>query len=98
MSMALSLIIVLTNQTFPLKKKPYAGVVELVDAEDSKSSGINALASSNLASGTIKIKGFGVSANTLLLLGVRHQKQIESGKDLICHIGSSLKLIYISVS
>ena len=51
-------IISLTNPVFSLKKGAHAGVVELVDAEDSKSSGLYALASSSLAFGTIDNKGF----------------------------------------
>ena len=46
-------IISLTNPVFSLKKGGHAGVVELVDAEDSKSSGLYALASSSLAFGTM---------------------------------------------
>ena len=40
-------------------------MVELVDAEDSKSSGLHALASSSLASGTNNIKAFSVSVGSL---------------------------------
>ena len=51
-------IISLTNPVFSLRRDGHAGVVELVDAEDSKSSGLYALASSSLAFGTIDNKGF----------------------------------------
>ena len=54
----------LTNFKFSLKfslifsnTQIHAGVAELVDAEDSKSSGPCVLASSSLASGTKYIKG-----------------------------------------
>jgi hypothetical protein len=56
----------LTNFVFYLKKRQiHAGVAELVDAEDSKSSGLYALASSSLAFGTNNIKAFSVFVESL---------------------------------
>ncbi len=72
-----STIISLTNLLFSLNKDAHAGVVELVDAEDSKSSGPCALASSSLAFGTKKIKGLADFGQTLLIYSEFFVKMYE---------------------